>query len=1293
MGLNRSVRLQSRKIALILLLPIFFTLGVLSAVAEDIHGLPEESGVEKDPEDEIISAADGCAAPLAAGFGGGADPHDFEMVNVIIDPESGHLVLHNSAASIGAGKMDIFLTQDVYVTFLSESTAAVSDMGWILRADAVDENGVFVGWDNIPPDKKHVIFHGIVDDTENFGAGDGILDVDYGKSRFPVDNEAELAVYDDGTGSFFAVDSDGKVTARDMKKRLGRFAAGSEIVFFLAADRKWDSAGANEVFFNNSWGPDVYDACVPDSGSPLWIDAANGIFEKVFHVEDPAMADTCRTETNWLGEMLLDRLGAEFDLHLSGERSLEIIAGEPYPHLLGSARAGDASQWVMAFEDKAASSGGADMDYNDLVFLIDPLNGGTARLDPSKAIVPDEENARFTGVEISVCDVQPADTCTGNAALTYFVSPDDGSSWIEIVGWDSVRSFELDPTGAVIRADRIDPVKWKPGTPPSTCRRRWVDLIDRGITGNRLLWKVEMRGTAAGCAPEVVEVRLNAAAAVNKTVQKASPVIQANLLYETAIETPADSWNDQGLRGHVTARRIYDVAAPDHTFKEEMPLWDAGEVLSAMNPDERRIFFPDLDVRRIEAEYLVDETGERLFGDGIRVSFAGYLAHAPAQAASMRIYDGRPEVFVESGTAALKGSRGGKGVIDRFSGRWQVTFNRPPAAGVPIMASYNWTTIGRKLKPFIAAEMTSGMLGLSDEFIWPDGYTHDVNRDQRFDAGESRSDAIWLTNWVRGWRQPESGIKKEWLLGPVSHSTPAVMVPPGYPRWLHGTHVTAVERDGFTEYQKAHQERRSIMLVGSGSGLLHAFDAGAFRHGDNPETPGITENRGYFQWQPKTDGSPPYCARIDGTKCPDYGTGRELWAFIPGDQIPLLKNTFMTVGNRARVNTPPALSDVRIDTDSDGIADSWRTVVVAMLGSGGGSIFCLDVTDAHEPSFLWEFNAPDLARDFSAETGVRIGRIRDSLVGEPRWVVFVSTGRLPNVDSFPAVYLLDASDGRILAKVVLDDAIDLNGNGTIERDEADYGRAGVLGGHPAIVDSDDNGFVDRLYVGSDRGLVYKVNIPDHSETAGVLTHCILNTDFTDSDGADLPPKFRLQGIYTTPTVVVVHDSDEEGNLVSRTRVTFGTGVDFSEKSDVDAAIFRNHVLSYIDMNQIGDCDQNKHALDWFYELEENQSVRADIFSAAGRLYIGSATTDVEDPCAAMRKENDEPGLLTVMDLDGVVYMSRRMGNVHFAPLVEDRHVYLMTSTGLQSLGSGIYNNALMSVGVPLVSVRSWEEVE
>ena len=110
-------------------------------------------------------------------------------------------------------------------------------------------------------------------------------------------------------------------------------------------------------------------------------------------------------------------------------------------------------------------------------------------------------------------------------------------------------------------------------------------------------------------------------------------------------------------------------------------------------------------------------------------------------------------------------------------------------------------------------------------------------------------------------------------------------------------------------------------------------------------------------------------------------------------------------------------------------------------------------------------------------------------------------------------------------------------------------------------------------------------------------------------------------------------------------------------------------------------------------MEENHKVRTPIASAAGRLYVGTTTTEVEDQCAALRAENSDLGLLTVIDLEGVVYLSRRMGNVHFAPLVEDQHIYLMGPTSLLSLGSGIYNNELLSFGVPIVNARSWEEVD
>ncbi|MGB5618307.1 MAG: hypothetical protein WBM78_15795, partial [Desulfobacterales bacterium] len=149
-----------------------------------------------------------------------------------------------------------------------------------------------------------------------------------------------------------------------------------------------------------------------------------------------------------------------------------------------------------------------------------------------------------------------------------------------------------------------------------------------------------------------------------------------------------------------------------------------------------------------------------------------------------------------------------------------------------------------------------------------------------------------------------------------------------------------------------------------------------------------------------------------------------------------------------------------------------------------------------------------------------------------------------------------------------------------------------------------------------------------------------------------------------------------------------------ENRGVDIPDTRNYIISYVDTAAIGECNPTKHELDWFYEMEENHKVRAPIVAAVGRLYVGTTTNEVEDQCAALRTENSDLGLLTVMDLEGVVYLSRRIGNVHFSPLVEDQHIYLTTSTGLLSLGSGMYNNELPSFfGVPIVNARSWEEVD
>jgi Tfp pilus tip-associated adhesin PilY1 len=489
------------------------------------------------------------------------------------------------------------------------------------------------------------------------------------------------------------------------------------------------------------------------------------------------------------------------------------------------------------------------------------------------------------------------------------------------------------------------------------------------------------------------------------------------------------------------------------------------------------------------------------------------------------------------------------------------------------------------------------------------------------------------------------------------------------------------------------EDRDSVAFVGSRDGMLHAFFAGKFRYGDNPETTAVKENRGYVLWEPKTATSPSYCDAY-AANCPNYGTGEELWAFLPANLIPRLKNNVLKADDQAYVDASPALSDVYIDTDSDGVSDSWKTVLLSAEGNGGDTVFCLDITDPYSPSFMWEFAAPELFRSRSSPAVAQIGRIMDpSGTNEAKWVAFFVTGKVENVDLFPAVYMIDIADGSVLRKVVLDDAVDLNGDGTIDAAEVEYGKGGVPSGQPAVVDSDENGFIDRLYLGSDRGFMYKISIPDDPRNPNyAITHCVMNTDFVDEDFNSIPSDQRWHPIYASPAIVVDNGTNSSGDIEYNIKVLFGTGDSPYYDENINTSSTRYHFFAYVDKSGKGACNPAKHELDWYLELDEGHRIFASAFAAAGQIYFGTSTAETEDPCAGHLTPDGNRGKIYAVTLEGVVLLNKVVGDIRTTPLVEDEHLYFRTPTGLQSLGSGVYNNEVQAAGRPTINIRSWREI-
>ena len=1219
---------------------------------------------------DTVPDINGCSTDVSAGYSGGFQATDFKRVNVDVDTVTGHMVLNTGNQAIDPNNIVIPFTQDVYVTFLYEGAGFQnSDFGYKFASEG-------------KAGTKHQVYANI-NDNDNDGVLDGVGDRNL----------------------------DGTIDRQDNKVFLGTIEGGTELVFYLDSTDNGCGAWCGDIFYTKrEWNDhDAHARCTTGIGRLVKL-FENGVEGDPTCYGYVAACGTGVHEQGWLNSVARTRLNSDFGFNFRAPvvgdpvgfntKCIDELNGTASTHAIVGAPDETPFAWVVAFDDTTMDNPAKsnDYDYNDVVFLVERKTGGMAQLELANAIVPNEANAYFTAVTFNVWDFHPGGACEGKTHTTYYVSAEGGAagSWIEITEWDKINVSDSSKT----IGDEIDPATWTLGDPEYTYRSRRIDLAGLGRTGNQLLWKAELVSEDEDCAPRIVDVQLTADTASHGFFARSSPVVQTNVIYAGTYETPSAAFPaDERLnRGHLTANLLYVPEDPNQTLVDntatadidETLVWDAGEVLKDRNPDTRAIKFPDVTVTAVPDATLTDGAGDPIQGDGVTMTFSGTLPNHPVVATTVRIHDSdNDESFTDEFTDDLKGSLTGTGTINRFTGEWTVTFTSAPHAGVQIMASYSHYTASSLLKEFNNANVTTDILALNNQMV-NTRYIHDFNGDNNF--GES--DADWLVQWVRGYKQPNTSTQKAWKLGPIDHSTPALLVPPGYPLWYFGSQVTKAERDKYKEFKDALEERDSVLFVGSRDGMLHAFDAGKYRYGDNPETVGIEENRGYFLWEEKPTPAPDYCASYAGN-CPNYGTGEELWAFIPANLLPRLKNNLLKADDQSFVDASPALSDVYIDTNSDGDSDTWRTVLLSAEGNGGDTVFCLDVTDPLNPTFMWEFAAPELFRSRSSPAVAQIGRIRDpNGTDAVKWVAFFVTGKVESSTLFPSIYMIDIADGSVLRKVVLDDPIDLDESGTIEGAEIDYGKGGVPSGQPAIVDSDENGYIDRLYVATDKGLMYKVNIPDDPKNPAAwdINHCVLNTDFTDADSNTIPSDQRLHPVYASPAIVVDNEITAGGDIAYKVMVFFGTGDNPYYDENINTATTRYHFFAYLDTNEKGESDPAKHNLDWFIELPAGNRIFASAFAAAGQIYFGTSTAETEDPCEGHLTPEGNEGRIYAVTLEGVILLNKVVGDIRTSPLVEDEHLYFRTPTGLQSLGSGIYNNEVQAAGEPTINIRSWREI-
>ena len=391
-----------------------------------------------------------------------------------------------------------------------------------------------------------------------------------------------------------------------------------------------------------------------------------------------------------------------------------------------------------------------------------------------------------------------------------------------------------------------------------------------------------------------------------------------------------------------------------------------------------------------------------------------------------------------------------------------------------------------------------------------------------------------------------------YILGDVFHSNPLVVGVPNNTRFF------ADNTENYRDYARRYENRRSVLIMGSNDGMLHAFDAGVF----NPATDEFTD-----------------------------GTGKEIFAFVPRGVMPTVKSLAdFTSPRRWGVDGSVNAVDAFIDPVFTGSPDpddrEWRTVLVGGLRRGGESYYALDITQPDDlleesngtvvpdnttepeipncqsptgnasdndvvtschgelgyPAPLWEFDdtvvladgtrvrldedpvqsptlpgegKPDLAQTWSVPN---LGRIRvqedlgTGLVEVTKHVAIFGGGIDPNdkLGRGNYLYMVDLETGEAIYKARLE---------------------GAAAAEPAAVDTNQDGLIDRIYIGTLAGFLYRVDlIGPNGEIPRIGAVPVSGVPDQDRILLNVGDAWVPRKIFDTVETVTVQDAD--GNDVS-----------------------------------------------------------------------------------------------------------------------------------------------------------------
>jgi len=298
----------------------------------------------------------------------------------------------------------------------------------------------------------------------------------------------------------------------------------------------------------------------------------------------------------------------------------------------------------------------------------------------------------------------------------------------------------------------------------------------------------------------------------------------------------------------------------------------------------------------------------------------------------------------------------------------------------------------------------------------------------------------------------------------------------------------------YEDFKSDNKDRTPVVYVGANDGFLHGFNASVG-----------SANRAE--------------------------AGKEVIAYSPSILLseshdkglhPLTSHYY---NHRFYVDGTPTVSDAYI---SNGISENWQTVLVGGLGAGGKGYYALNVTDPDkfteenaESIVMWEFSDTDDSNLGYTYSRAQIGRMPN---GE--WAAIFGNG-----------YNSATGDAGIF--IVYLDGLEGSGTSTSKYTYLSTGEGSVSNKNgmstPAIIDTDLDGTVDRIYAGDLQGNMWAFDVSGSSSGSWSV----------EKEGGSPKPLFSATTSSTDPREAItaapivarnIRDTEAPGLIV-----VFGTG--------------------------------------------------------------------------------------------------------------------------------------------------------